>query len=439
MISLKKAEKIWLKNGNLFQISSGKKEIGDLLIVNGKIEMVGKVDLDEFDGMIVDCKGCVITPGLMDMHVHLREPGREDEETIETGANGAAVGGFTAVCCMPNTEPVIDNQGVVLLIKERASDHLVDVFPIAAVTKGRDGQELTEVGDLVEAGAVAISDDGDPVYNAEVMRRALEYSKMFGIPVIEHAEDKELSHSGVMHEGFVSTSLGLPGIPSISEEIIVARDILLAEFTGGKLHIAHISTEGSVRLIREAKSRGVNVTCEVMTHHFTLTDEAVRKFDTNTKMNPPLRAQADVDALKEGLRDGTIDVIATDHAPHSSEEKEMEFDQAPFGILGLETAVGLTTTMLIDQGILEFKEALEKLIINPRKILGLEIPALNKGKIANLSILHPSEQWKVDKTIFQSKSRNTPFDGWDLHGCPKGVINKGKYYFSKDLLNKSKK
>ncbi|MFQ5750963.1 MAG: dihydroorotase, partial [bacterium] len=384
--------------------------------------------LSNFNGKVIDLGGKVICPGLIDMHVHLREPGREDEETVESGTDAAMCGGFTGVCPMPNTDPPADNAEVIEFLKKKARDLLVDVFPIAAVTKGRCGKELTEMGDLVEAGAVAFSDDGDPVATAGILRRAMEYTGMFDVPIIEHCEDITLSKNGVMHEGKISTRLGLPGIPRISEEIIVGRDLQVADFTGSKLHVAHISLAGSVELVRQAKKRGIQVTCEVMPHHFTLNHEAVLTYDTNTKMNPPLRTPKDIEAMLGGLQDGTIDVIATDHAPHSIEEKETEFEAAPFGILGLETALGLVLSKLVDSGILTLPQAVAKMTKNPANILKLERGKFKIGVPASLTIFDPKTVWTVDKNQFKSKSKNTPFHDWKLKGQVFGLYNNGLWW-----------
>lgn len=400
----------------------------DILVEQGKIKDVAKIEADGFDGIIVDIAGKVICPGLIDMHVHLREPGREDEETVESGCAAAMAGGFTSVAPMPNTDPCADSAEVIEFLKNKAKGKLVDVFPIAAVTVGRAGENLTEMGALIEAGAVAFSDDGDPVATAEKMRRAMEYAKMFDVPIIEHAEDKSLTQGGVMTESAVSTRLGLPGIPGLAEDVCVARDILVAEFTGARLHIAHISTARSVDLVREGKRRGVQVTCEVMPHHFVLTDEAVNNYDPDFKMNPPLRTRADVEAMIAGLKDGTIDVIATDHAPHSVEEKELEFLYAPFGIVGLETALGIVIRHLVEPGILSLTEAVAKMTKRPADILKLERGRLRKGAPASLSIIDPKTEWTVDRKQFRSKSKNTPFDGWELQGSVLGLYNNGLWW-----------
>lgn len=400
----------------------------DVLVEGGRLKEIGKISAANFGDPVIDCKGLVLCPGLIDMHVHLREPGREDEETVESGTAAAMMGGFTSVCPMPNTNPAADNAEVIEFLKRRASGLLVDVFPIAAVTKNRAGAELTEMGELVEAGAVAFSDDGDPVATAEMMRRALEYARLFDVPIIDHCEDKTLSKNGCMHEGRISTQLGIPGIPSLAEEVTVARDILAAEFTKGRIHIAHISTAGAVELVRQAKEKGVKVTCEVMPHHFTLNHEAVLNYDTNAKMNPPLRSADDVEAMLAGLRDGTIDVIATDHAPHSIEEKEVEFDAAPFGIVGLETALGLVITHLVKPGILTLPQAIAKMTINPASILKLDRGRLRIDAPASLTIFSADEKWTVDKTNFQSKSKNTPFHNWELQGRVVGLYNNGLWW-----------
>lgn len=425
----KKADRVLLRGGRIIDPASGLDKKMDLMIVGGKIRTLGKIEDASFDGKIVDCEGMTIVPGLIDMHVHLREPGREDEETIASGCNAAMAGGFTAVCCMPNTNPVIDSRSHVEFIKERSEGLLVDVYPIAAITKGQNGVELTEMGELVEAGAVGFSDDGHPIKKASFLRRALEYANMFGRPVIDHCEEMSLSEDGVMNEGFVSTCLGLRGISPMSEEVSVARDLLVAEYTGGLLHIAHVSTKGSIRLIREAKGRGVRVTAETCPHYLVLTDEAVRSFDTNTKMKPPLRTEEDRKALLAGLKDGTIDAIATDHAPHSIEEKDTEYDAAAFGIVGLETAVGLMMTHFVDKKVLTIQELVEKMAVLPRRILHLPENRIAEGSEANLTILDMNRKWKVDKTRFQSKSLNTPFDGWTLKGGCFGVVNRGQCWF----------
>jgi len=423
-------ENVLFKNAKVLDPSENLNAILNIVIHNGKISEISSTPPSGFDGDVIDAQGCMLLPGFFDMHVHLREPGREDEETILTGSFAAANGGYTGVACMPNTEPAIDTQEVVNFIKEQATDSLVDIYPIGAITKGRNGEVLAPIAELVEAGAVAISDDGSPVMSAEIMRRALEYSKMFDIPVLGHEEDVNLSKNRHMHEGFYSTKLGIPGIPSLSEEILVARDIMLTEFTGGKFHVCHISTAGSVDLVRKAKAKGLKVTCEVTPHHFVLTDKQVESFDTSTKMNPPLRSQEDVGAIIEGLRDGTIDSIATDHAPHSIEEKESEFIDAPFGITGLESALGLIISELYGKNILTFEEIYKRCVVNPRKILNLSVPKVKKGEKANLTLFNPEKLWKFGDSQKYSKSVNSPFGDFELKGKSIVVLNNGKIFKS---------
>ena len=406
-----------------------------VLINDGLILKIGSLDKDDIAGAKeFDFSGKVLVPGLYDMHVHLREPGREDEETVLTGCHSAAAGGFTGIACMPNTEPAIDTAEVVKFIKEQAINHLVDVHPIAAASVGRKGEIISPMAELVEAGAVAFSDDGTAIKTASVLRRAFEYSSMYNTPIIEHCEDETLA-DGAMNEGFNSTLLGLPGLPSVAEDIIVSRDILLAEYTGGRIHIAHISTKNSVELVREAKKKGIKVTAEVTPHHFTLTDDSLKTYDTNFKMNPPLRTQADVDAVIEGLQDGTIDCIASDHAPHSIEEKESEFQYAPNGIVGFETTVGLAFSELVKKNKIGLEELVLKLSINPRKILNLPIPQFKEGEIANFTILDPNQIWTVDISKFKSKSKNSPFDKKLLTGKSIAVINRKKMFFDDEWLD----
>lgn len=428
-----KADKVLFKGGRVLDPAIGLDKEADVVVVNGKIDTIGTVDAGGFKGRVVDCKGKIVSPGFIDLHVHLREPGREDKETIESGCRAAMAGGFTAVCCMPNTDPAIDSRSHVEFVKERAEGFLVDVHPIGAVTKKRKGDELTEMGDMVDAGAVGFSDDGTPVSTAAMMRRALEYSQMFGYPIMDHCEEKSLSEDGLMNEGTVSTFLGMRTIPPIAEDIHVIRDIVVAEYVGGKLHICHVSTEASVELIRQAKKRGVNVTTEVCPHHFVLTDESVRTFDTSTKMKPPLRTEVDRKALLAGLKDGTIDAIATDHAPHALEEKETEYAAASFGIIGLETAIGLTVTHLVNKKVISLKQMVEKMAVAPRRIVNLPENTVEEGRDANLTILDPDFEWKVDKTSFESKSVNTPFGGWELKGKAVCVVNNGQIYLDPSL------
>lgn len=376
-----------------------------------------------------DAEGAYISGGWMDMHVHLREPGYEHKETIETGCKAAAFGGFTEVACMPNTNPAIDSRDVVEFITKRADKLPVDVHPIGCVSKERDGKAIAEMADMKEGGAVAFSDDGDPVYNAELMRVALEYSSMLEMPVINHEEDLKLSRPGHMHEGKVSARLGIDGTPGIAEETMIARDILLAEFTGGHIHVAHISTAQSVELVRRAKADGINVTTEVCPHHFDLTDEEIeaRDFDTNVKMHPPLRTQEDVDAMIEGLADGTIDAICTDHAPHAIEEKEVEFIYAPNGIIGLETAWSVSVQQLLESGVLELPDLLDKLVKHPRKILNLEVPQIKEGAAANLTLFNTEETWTFGESAVKSKSKNSPYLDNEMTGRAEAIYNNGQF------------
>jgi len=419
---------IFLTGARIIDPATGRDEIGNIHLIDGKIERLTKGKAVPRGSQIIPFDGKILAPGFIDMHVHLREPGFEHKETILTGCTSAAAGGFTAVCCMPNTNPPIDDESVVRLVQNKGREALgglVDVYPIAAVTIGRKGERLAPIAELSAAGAVAFTDDGDPVYNAEIMRRALEYAGMFERPIIQHAQDMPMTMGGSMNEGLTSTKLGLPGMPAVAEDLVIARDIFLAQYTDGRYHVAHLSTAGAVDLVRQAKTRKLSVTCEVTPHHFTLTDDIVRSFDTNTKMNPPLRTAADVEAIKAGLKDGTIDVIATDHAPHSFDEKQVEYQSAPFGIVGLETAVGLAMTELVHKGVLTIHQLVQKLSTNPRRILRLPDIAIAEGEMANLTIIDPDAEWVVDPSTFRSKSKNTPFAGYRLRGKPVGIINKG--------------
>lgn len=422
--------KFHLKGGRLVDPFSGKDEAFDLLIQDGRLERIGKSLSPDRSYEVVDLRNKVVAPGFIDMHVHLREPGFEHKETIETGCNSAAEGGFTAVCCMPNTNPCIDEESVARYVREKGKavcDGIVDVYPVAAATKGRQGTELSPMAELADAGAVAFTDDGSPIMSAEIMRRALEYSSMYGLPIIQHAEDSTLSHGGSMNEGRVSTRLGVPGIPSVAEVVMVERDLTLLRYApGARYHVAHISTLDAVDRIRRAKKEKLSVTCEVTPHHFSLTDEVVEGFDTNTKMNPPLRTRDDIAAMKEALRDGTIDVIATDHAPHTIDEKEVEYTLAPFGIVGLETAIGLSITELVDSKILTLYQLVGKCSTNPRRILSLPPVRIVEGETANLTLIDPHEEWKVDVQSFRSKSKNSPFHGKLLHGRAVGIFNNRK-------------
>ncbi len=427
--------KIILRNVNILNPEQNLSENStNLVLENGSISKIGTItETDLQTAREFDLSGKYIVPGFFDMHVHLREPGREDEETVETGCNSAANGGFTAVACMPNTEPAIDSAEVISFIKKQAKGHLVDVFPIGAATIARKGEIISPMAELHEAGAVGFSDDGVAIKTAAILKRVLEYSKMYKLPVIEHCEDESLA-GGAMNESINSTLLGLPPIPSVAEDIIVNRDILMAEYTGGKIHIAHMSTKNSVQMVREAKRKGIQVTSEVTPHHFVLTDDAVKTYDTNTKMNPPLRTREDIEAIIEGLKDGTIDCIASDHAPHSREEKEEEFEFAPNGILGLETQIGIALTELYHKKILSLEELIYKMSINPRKILNIPIPEFSAGEKANLTILDPDEIWTVDINNFLSKSRNSPFNKKLLTGRAVGVINNNQMYYKNEFI-----
>jgi len=408
-----------IKGGRVVDPANGIDGRKDILVEGKIISQVA--DQLEVSGevVVIDAENMIVTPGLIDMHVHLREPGQEYKETILSGSRAAAAGGFTAVACMPNTNPVADNKAVVRFILDQAERvGLVKVYPIGSITKGCQGEELAEIGELKEAGVVALSDDGHPVVNSEIMRRALEYARMFNLTVIDHCEDPNLVAEGYMHEGYTATVLGLRGIPSAAEEVMVARDIVLAELTGSPVHIAHISTAGSVRMVREAKKRGVSVTAEATPHHFTLTDEAVIGYDTATKVSPPLRSAEDREAVLEGLKDGTIDVIATDHAPHAREEKEVEYAYAPNGLVGLETAVPLVVSRLINPGVLSWSQAVAKLTVNPAKVLNLSAGTLSVGAPADLTIIDPEKEAVVDPDKFYSMGKNTPFKGWKLKGWP---------------------
>jgi dihydroorotase len=407
---------ILIKNGRILDPANDVDDSLDLLVSEGKVARLGRQGTIPDAGLnVIDVEGKIVVPGLIDMHVHLREPGFEYKETIGTGTDAAKAGGFTSICCMPNTNPVNDNRSVTEFILSQARNALARVYPIGAITKGAKGEELAEMAELHSAGCLAVSDDGKPVLNAAVMRRALEYSKIFDMLVISHCEDTSLAAKGVMNEGVVSTELGLRGIPRAAEDVMTARDIALAELTGGRLHIAHVSTAGSVSLLRDAKARGVKVTAETCPHYFSLTDDAVRGYNTMAKMNPPLRTAVDVAAIKQGLRDGTLDVIATDHAPHAEDEKDGEFDLAPFGIVGLETALGLTLK-LVEEGILTLAEAIRKFTANAAGILKNDKGSLSVGSEADITIIDPSLEWIVNASEFKSKSRNTPFNGWRLRG-----------------------
>lgn len=406
-----------IKGGRVIDPASNVDTVQDVLIKNGKISKVSR-SITSKGAVTIDASDKIVVPGLIDMHAHLREPGREDEETIGSGTRAAVKGGFVAVCCMPNTVPPIDDQGTVRFILERAKERgKCTVFPVGAITKGRRGNELAEIGDLVEAGCVAISDDGNPIMNAEIMRRALEYTKQFNIPVISHCENTDMTTNSQINEGFISTKLGLNGWPSVAEEMMVARDIALCRYAGGRLHIAHVSTRRSVELVREAKRDGLPVTCEVTPPHLTLTDDLISSFDTNLKVNPPLRTAEDIDALIGGIADGTIDVVATDHAPHAFFEKEVEFTAAPFGMIGLETALALILTEVVKKKGVSINSVIACMSCNPAKVLNLDAGTLKPGSGANVTVIDPSVKWKVDADKFESKSRNSPYVGRELEGA----------------------
>ena len=408
----------------------------DILVESGKIVAIKEHNIAETADRIIEAGGKIVTPGLIDMHVHLREPGHEYKETIETGCRAAAFGGFTAVCSMPNTNPVNDNRQVTEYILRKAqAAGSARVYPVAAISSGLEGKGLCEYGDLKEAGAVALSDDGKPIMDSQLMRRALEYAQGFGLPVISHCEDLSLVGGGVMNEGEVATRMGLAGIPNAAESIMIMRDIALCELTESPLHIAHVSTEESVRVIRDAKKRGVPVTAETAPHYCTLTDEAVKAYNTNAKMNPPLRSRRDREAVCQGLADGTIDVIATDHAPHAPLEKEVEFDLAANGIIGLETALSLGLK-LVAEGVLTMTDLIAKMSTNPARILKIE-HGLKVGRPADITVIDPDRSYQIDAGSFQSLSRNTPFDGWDMQGKAVLTLVEGKVVFQDEHFQPS--
>ena len=416
-----------IKNGRVVDPVTNTDDTRDILIDKGKIADI-KTKINTKAQKTIDATGLVVAPGFIDMHVHLREPGQEDKETIRTGSKAAAKGGFTSVACMPNTSPVNDNAGITdFIVSEARKNAVVNVFPIAAVTRGQKGEQLTDMKDLQRAGAIAFSDDGYPVANNEVMRRALEYSSLLNTLIIDHCEDKNLSGDGVMHEGFYSFTYGLNGIPSSSEEVMVSRNMVLAKYSKARVHIAHLSVKGAAELIRIAKKKNIPLTAEVTPHHLLLTDESLKTYDTNLKMNPPLRSKEDVKALIKAMKDGIIDVLATDHAPHTEDDKAVEFDRAPFGIIGLESAVPLMVDRFVHTGIISLSRFIQMISTNPARILGL----VNKGKIspgsdADLTILNLDKNIVIDADSFESKSKNCPFHGWELKGCPEITIVRGK-------------
>ncbi len=419
-----------IRRARIFDPSQNLDLVGDILIENGKIQALGN-QITVPPGKPIpelDAQGWLVTPGWIDIHTHLREPGQTHKETIKTGTEAAAAGGFTSIACMANTKPVNDSSFITTYIQQKvAADSLINVYPIGAITKGLEGQELAEIGSMWEAGIVAISDDGKTVMNSYLMRKALDYSKRFNLPVVCHAEDAHLKGRGVMNEGFNSARFGLRGIPKASEEIIVARDILLTELTGARLHVAHVSTAGSVALIREAKRRGIRITAEVTPHHLTLTDEVVGTYDTNTKVAPPLREPQDIEAVTEALADGTIDIVATDHAPHPTESKECEWQEAAFGMLGLETALSIVQKTMVDTGLMNWNQVSDRMSITPARIGGYENHGqlIAVGSIANLVVINPTQKWTVDRDLVLSKSSNTPYHGHELPGVITHTFFKG--------------
>ncbi len=421
---------ILLKGGRLVDPSSNLDAVGDLLVRDGKIESVGGNIAGPDGATVIDCAGQVVSPGFIDVHCHLREPGREDVETIASGARAAAAGGFTAVCAMPNTDPVTDNQAAVgFVLKQGRAANAARVYPIGAISIGQRGERLAEFGEMVGAGAVAVSDDGKPVVSSQLMRTALEYARTFGIPVADHCEDPTLALGGAMNEGLVSARLGLKGIPAEAEEIMAIRDILLARLTGGHVHLCHMSTRGSVELIRWGKDRGIRVTAEACPHHLSLTEDEVEGYDTNAKMNPPLRTADDVRAVQEAVKDGTIDVIATDHAPHHYDEKEREFSEAPNGIIGLETALAVNVTWLVKPGILSVGTLVDRMSCGPAKLFHLPGGALRRGVAADITVFDPTAEWTVDARTFRTKGRNTPYAGRTLTGLVRCTLVEGQVVY----------
>ena len=427
---------VLLKGGRVIDPSRNVDDVSDVLIVDGRIESAGERIASVDDAEVIDCGGMIVSPGFIDVHCHLREPGREDVETIATGARAAAAGGFTAVCAMPNTDPVTDNQAAVgFIIRQAQRADAARVHVIGAISVGQRGETLAEFGEMVAAGAVAMSDDGKPVVSAQLMRTALEYARSFGIPVIDHCEEPTLAKGGSMNEGIVSARLGLKGIPSEAEEIMVIRDILLARRTGGHVHLAHMSTHGSVELIRWGKERGINVTAEVCPHHISLTEDRIGSYDTNAKMNPPLRTQKDVESLREAVKDGTIDMIATDHAPHHYDEKEREFADAPNGIVGLETALAVSVTNLVESGHIDFRTLVDKMSCAPARLFSLPGGSLARGAVADVTVFDPRVTWQVEPSEFLSKGRNTPYAGMALTGRATATIVSGKLVYRSTEMN----
>ena len=426
--------KLLIRNGHIVDVKTGTDGVYDLLAVDGKIAEITK-GLDEEGCEVIDAKGKHVLPGLVDAHCHLRDPGFEYKEDIESGTRSAAMGGFTSVACMPNTNPVADNEAVIKYIINKAKQEgYVNVYPIGAISKGQKGEELAEIGELKFAGAVAISDDGKPVRSSSLMKKALQYASMFDITVISHCEDLDLAEEGVMNEGYISTIMGLKGIPSAAEETMVARELILSEYTGVPIHIAHVSTALSVELIRNAKKRGVKVTCETCPHYFSLTENACEGYNTNAKVNPPLRSAEDVKAIIAGIADDTIDIIATDHAPHHSDEKAVEFSLAANGLVGFETALPLALTNLVKPGIISISKLVEKMSLNPSKILSISKGTLEVGSSADITIADLEDEFTVDVLKFQSKSKNSPFDGTKLCGSVWGTIVNGRVIVSDRIM-----
>lgn len=417
---------ILVKNGRLIDPKTKFDRVVDIFIEGNKIKKIER-NIKIEDTKIIDANGMIVCPGFIDLHCHLRDPGRPDEETIESGAKAAVAGGYTTICCMPNTEPPIDNEGIVnYIVKEAERVNLCHIFPIATITKKREGKEIAEFGELIKAGAKGFSDDGNTVNDAKIMRSAMEYLKIFDVPIFDHPLDEFLSKGGVMNEGEVSTRLGLAGSPVIAEEIIVARDLMLSRFIGTRIHLCHISTKGSVELIRRAKKEGLDVTCETCPHYFFFNDSVIETYNTNYKVNPPLRSEIDRRAIIEGLRDGTIDCISTDHAPHTQAEKELEFATAPFGMTGLETALSLIIMQLINIEKFSWFEVLAKLTTNPAQILKEKLGVIKEGAVADLTIINPSVKWRLTPEIIKSKSKNTPFLNKELTGRAEVVIVNGE-------------
>ena len=442
--------KLLIANGHLIDPAAKENSGKSVLIENGKIvAWLGQNEQAPEGSEVFDASGLIVAPGFIDMHVHLREPGQEHKETIASGCAAAVAGGWTSVCPMPNTNPVNDNAAITRYMIEQAERAgLANVFPIGAITKSSDGSELAEMGEMKAAGAVAVSDDGRPVPNAGIMRRAMQYARDFDLPVIDHCEDKSLSSGGVMHEGKISLLLGLKGMPALAEDIDAVRDILLARETGARVHIAHVSTKGAIEAVRRAKNEGINVTCEVTPHHFTLTDRSVENlsrdadmsvrvpYDTNTKMAPPLRSEEHLEAIVAGIKDGTIDAIATDHAPHHADEKALEYDRAPFGITGLETAIGLAFNELVHKGVIDLVRLVEMCSTNPARIFKLQDRGtLTPGSLADVTIIDPTRTWTYNNAKSRSKSRNSPFDGWTFHGRAVATIVGGKIVYRSDAVS----